>query len=617
MSTFIGIGNSGSNLDLGSVLYVATTGDDTDTTRAGHIGNPGKPFLTLEAARDAAVSGDLIYVFPGTYTVTTTDADGLAKTGVNYYFEPNTYINKATAGPMFKNTASSLGTSVLGYGIFTGSGSCTFIYQFYSSTELINFNAKSVSHSTYSIFRMEAAAWVHFNVDYCTATGGSCMQMNQNTSGATIVIDAIHWKSTASNVIYRQNWWYYTTLTVRATIFESTVAYTIDGYTISNTINLNISYILGITYSISTASPYGNTEFNITCNYMTGMYSGNNVNFSGVCGTLTTTGDGRIRFVGGTVNYLTASAGYVECSLGSYAGASGAINNPFITINSGVVKVKSIIAGYQFGFTANGGALYLDDANQIGIPRTGQAGIMRTVNGGSVYVNDFYGSLAVIDGNYWTGIHLVSGKLYLRGKLNMSTSRPNPSIAQADAVTNLLRSNAVVWAGGDLILDGCTILTSNADDFPIVCRGSVRYPIITAKGISTNRTEYGGLLQAKKMKLEMSSYLVYDPAGFTLTCDGVSSYFETTTVGKTLADLATEFIGLINLAAVPVTATVHANPDYWYVEADTAGKAITWDIYNTPYTGKRGLGTVNLIRDNSFAMIPVGSGLICENTNII
>jgi hypothetical protein len=102
-------------INTGAILYVATTGSDTDTTRASHIGNINKPFLTLKAARDAAISGDLIYVFPQTITFDNRDSNSNAwnsklddiniwKNGVNYYFEVGCkikfYNQSVTGGQM-------------------------------------------------------------------------------------------------------------------------------------------------------------------------------------------------------------------------------------------------------------------------------------------------------------------------------------------------------------------------------------------------------------------------------------------------------------------------------------------------------------------------------------
>jgi hypothetical protein len=114
MSTQIQIASSGVSIDLGRVLFVATTGSDT----TGTIGNIAKPYLTLEAAKTASTNGDLIYVYPGTYTVTTTATEGLAKDGIGYYFSPKTIINKATSGPIFYADGFIYGFNVYGYGNF-------------------------------------------------------------------------------------------------------------------------------------------------------------------------------------------------------------------------------------------------------------------------------------------------------------------------------------------------------------------------------------------------------------------------------------------------------------------------------------------------------------------
>jgi len=113
MSTQIQIAPSIS-FDLGRVLFVAKTGNDLTAS----IGDISKPYLTLEAAKSAAVTGDLIYVYPGTYNVTTTATEGLAKDGVRYYFSPETIVNKATSGPIFYANGFKYGFNVYGYGNF-------------------------------------------------------------------------------------------------------------------------------------------------------------------------------------------------------------------------------------------------------------------------------------------------------------------------------------------------------------------------------------------------------------------------------------------------------------------------------------------------------------------
>lgn len=114
MSTGIQIASSGGGTDLSKILFVDPNGNDL----TGEKGNLSKPYLTLEAAKTASIAEDLIYVFPGIYTVTTTAAEGLAKDGIGYYFSPKTVINKATIGSIFYANGFLYGFNVYGYGNF-------------------------------------------------------------------------------------------------------------------------------------------------------------------------------------------------------------------------------------------------------------------------------------------------------------------------------------------------------------------------------------------------------------------------------------------------------------------------------------------------------------------
>jgi hypothetical protein len=95
--------------DLGKILFVSETGDDSTGTR----GDINKPFRNLYGAKSASTSGDTVYVFPGTWTYDNTATAGkpyddnvetlvnLWKDGVNYYFSPNSkvvFINQG--GPL-------------------------------------------------------------------------------------------------------------------------------------------------------------------------------------------------------------------------------------------------------------------------------------------------------------------------------------------------------------------------------------------------------------------------------------------------------------------------------------------------------------------------------------
>lgn len=590
-----------------NIIYVSKSGNDT----LGARHDLGKPFLTVEAAVAVAQAGDLIKIFPGTYTITS----NIAKDGVSYYLEPGAVLIKTTSGNMFDTTGFTTSFDVFGYGEFRKTTNSGYICRFNSSFGYpITFQANKVTSSTYSIFRIDTSTNVHFKVDYCTSTGGSCMEMNQGNSETVIVIDAIYWKSTAGNVINRAYWWGYTTLTINASKFESTTSYTIDGFAIYNNITLNINQILGVTYAISTGDPYFSTTMTINCDFCTGINHGCEIIFNGLCGSLRQVGySNRSRFIGGSCNYITIENGYIETNLGSYGIVP--VNTPFISISGGTAKIKNVIAGYQFGLESTGGKLYLYEI--AGLPRN-STDVMRTINGGTVYVYDFLGYEVFPDYGYGAGFYLISGNLHLRGRLEMPASKPFQNCEMSVMTNNLIRTNAVVWLGGNLIADGCIIKTADPNDQAIVCRGSAKNIQITSKGLTTNRPDNGGTFTAKKMKMLLNSMTYYANAGFTLACNGVSVNFSTTTAGKTLEMLATEFIGLINVSTLPIVASTYtSDPQYWYIESTIPGAPITWDVYKTPYTGDRGLDRTYIVRDASSTITNILGGYINENNNII
>jgi hypothetical protein len=79
-----------------NTIFVSPNGLDTNT------GSISSPLKTLIAGKNKAVSGDLVYVLPGTYTfdnrtlqynTTVNTQVNLWKTGVSYYFSPGAIIN--------------------------------------------------------------------------------------------------------------------------------------------------------------------------------------------------------------------------------------------------------------------------------------------------------------------------------------------------------------------------------------------------------------------------------------------------------------------------------------------------------------------------------------------
>jgi hypothetical protein len=115
-----GVASSGGSVPLTNSVWVAKNGSDSTGTR----GDPAKAYLTLRGAWTNAVSGDTIFVMPGTY-----NEKNLLKNGVNWHFFSGAVVNYTGAanGSVFDdggNGANAAVTSTItGSGVFTNAGS--------------------------------------------------------------------------------------------------------------------------------------------------------------------------------------------------------------------------------------------------------------------------------------------------------------------------------------------------------------------------------------------------------------------------------------------------------------------------------------------------------------
>jgi hypothetical protein len=344
----------------------------------------------------------------------------------------------------------------------------------------------------------------------------------------------------------------------------------------------------------------------LNCSYTNGIKCWSTIRFSGHCRSLVIewNGIGRQAFIGGSCQYINSGAGYVETTLG---GSSD--TNTSLTVSGGTVKISNVVGNLN-ALTINitGGETHIYRINHTSF------GSLRQVSGGSLYLYD-------VDLNSFLGVtasvpvvKLTGGNLYLRGRIALLNSEGNPGEpSNPTTLTQTSKSNVVLWTGGNLILDGCTLITQNENDLPILSRTANQVLKITSKGCTTNRTELGGLIVAKKEKILITVQNVSFPTiTQSITSNGATSNFSITTAGKTITQAATALSVAINADPISVTATDNGNGSY-YLEADVAGVPFTYSLYNSPYSGAISLQG-NIIRDNSYAMLNPMSGLITESS---
>lgn len=586
MPTGISI-SSGGSITTNNAVYVAANGVDATGAR----NNLAKPFLTLEAAKAVALSGDTIYVYPGTYTITTTETNGVAKSGVNYVFAPGCIINKSSAGDMFNDNGFALPCNVFGYGsAFSKTGSSGVIYRQYIANAI--FQATTVTNTISHCF-VTYRGEVHFTVDYATSTAGVVLGMAQSNGYATnrVKVDMVTWRSTASVVIGGFSWWYYTDLIVNGSVMESTAANAVDSTQLATCV-FNVVKILGTSYGI-TANDFG-ANITINCTYCTGFSGGGNIKLNGHLQNVYYNSSIYTSLTGGTCSNVTILGGTVDTTIQNfYTG-----ENTNITISGGSANIKIGSGHYGFGISSTGGLLNLYGT----LVQSQQSGTReRTINGGTVnvYANFTHGGNP--DALRYYMFRLQSGTLRLKNA-NMRNN------------FNTTASHGIVWTGGTLIVDGVSMYITNTGAYPIQALTAGLNLKVLSGGLSTNRVESGGILAGKKRKDTQT-------VGSVVTTsiqlnDNIAGGFETFTVTdlvtyNTVAKIAQQMVALINASAtLDITASqdTPGTDTYFYIEADTVGVSYTQQsVVNIATTA---------IRESAYAITNITGGTIIEDADV-
>jgi len=319
-------------------------------------------------------------------------------------------------------------------------------------------------------------------------------------------------------------------------------------------------------------------------------------------------GVGKYKFIGGSCQNITCAAGYIETTLGGSSATQASLN-----VSGGTVKISEVIGNLNaVWMNITSGEAHVYRMNHT------SAGVLREVNGGTLYLYDVDLNSYVSGPNAFVPIvKLTSGNLYLRGRISLVNTVGNPGEPNSPTtLTQTNKSNIVLWTGGNLFLDGCTLITQDQNDLPILSRTPGQVLKITSNGCATNRTELGGLLAAKKEKVLVTvANVTYPTINQTISTGATSANFSINTAGKTTTQAATDLCAAINAGTVPVTAIDNNNGTY-YLEADTAGDPFTYTLYNQPFTmGQISLSSV-IIRDNSYEMTNPTRGLIIDSASL-
>lgn len=544
-------------------------------------------YSTLEAARDAAISGDTIFVYPGTYTVTTTATNGLSKDGVDWFFYPKTFVSKSTAGVVFAIPSTfTIGHNVLGYGKFTLSGSATYFMQ---ATNIVN--TFSIEFDTIISSTATQIIWSRYGSKELSilgrtllkSTGGVCIETDVST-----LINCPSIISTASNAI-RSYGNTAATTTINSGWVQSTSTYAVHAvggvFNIGYCAGLNAGYLWGFNY-------YGVGSVNGNTNGMLWEGLGTEVSLNGKCNILTMNDTLGGQLIGGTIgDGIILTNGYIDTTI------DGRGNPSTLQINGGLANLKT------------------NNSKQLKIWVTaGVCNLTGTLN--TTTRGDYFESYVSGGRLNLTGLHakFLGGKQWIRvtstGVLNLGNATLVQTATSFGTDYTWDNTTIIRMDGGTLISNGATLYQSDPNGLVICSTTSTKNIKVLSSGLNTNVT---GILDAKKMKRK---YTVTAVATTTIILNDGTGGGETFTENNlatysTRALLAQRIAALINASGtLDITATqdTPGTDVYFYCESDVA---------SVPFVSA---GLVNLtelgVRENSYGFTLLGGGDIIEDSNV-
>lgn len=498
--------NSGVSANLGRILYVSGGGSNS----TAEVGNITKPFATIIAAKDTAVSGDLIYVLPQTMTYSNTSAlsypyNGLVnslvnlwKDGVDYYFSPGTKIvfyNQTPSGSdmyLFRPTGGTAATCRVfgdlefeqnGVGADSSNGINNYFYgtpigtdlgyTFYSETKLLKSNhcqlidirrTSSTGTARVTIISQEE----EWNYVAGQTSVGSFYHINNNATSALEFTSNV--KTRRYNVYYP---WYFrdnTNASDKINFLGNDIYNTGNNLFIlrssSNIINCHLDKIyyttaltaFGYWGSIVSTSTSGGWRLNLKADLIdlsansltTGIFylttSGNTLNFDGNITTNTISGAGRFIAATTTTNTININGDI------NILGTSSTTNVLFQSLGGSVINYKGKISGNYIGPVVKTYTGTVNINNSVITSTVDGSGSQIFTNGattlGNCRINNSYIELK----NSTTGIGNGS---YVKALINNSTiiNSGTSSIGMSNTTNfgTLQLSNSVVISGATAI----------------------------------------------------------------------------------------------------------------------------------------------------------------------
>lgn len=546
----------------------------------------------------------LIYVMPGNYTVTTTDTNGLAKEGVDWYFSPATYVNKSTAGALFYLPDMNIEFNILGYGNFTTMNSAGSVFVLHTS--VVN---KSLPK-------------IVLQGDSVTSSVGTCIYVaSQSLTSTNVKIEFNTIQSSASYAIHL----YYCQVTINAQFIYSTANTAIMlafGVTLNITADeinssasygvwdndydyvfANVRYIYGASYGYGFRYQ-GSLVGSVNQLYKLNAQGNINVDIKGtIVGAIISLPHSVSWGIKCTAFYLTdtytlvVSNGYIVADyLYGYNAYSSSFN-----LTGGVIKIETA-RGYRMQIYNNGSTLIFNDI----FDQSDYTDYVVICNSGKTTVNGVITTESPTGSAKYTIVKLDGGTFVLNGRLQyVINTAPNSGYY----------CNGVLWNGGNLVLNGAVmtrptpyLAATPANFITVPATGTNTNLTILAGGLSVNGNS-GEILNGRKWKAKFS--ITAADLTTNITLDSVIFNVNNPAVPRTKAELASDLVTIININSSSTTASqdTPSTDEYLYVEGDTIGDAIAVStLVNC---------TALYLQSESKALTNITGGQLIESTYVL
>ena len=502
--SFQGDGSQLTGIEAGTNLtqsiFVTQNGDDT----TGTIGNMSKPFATLESAAQAATTGSTIFVYPGTYTV----SNNLAREGVNYYFQPGTTVSSSYAGAIFD--VEGFRTSPYGFNVY---GNADFHFHTSTAASLWEAGAASAEVTFNWTLEFQDVTTTSAATDTIIRLGGTGQTSrikfrDANIQGTLIRNDASYTDTQKikieGNNFNSANGEFYTQGTNAgpsymqvdmAYVYAGGSAHAFANIGYSNALLFNIAYCYGPSGAYQFSPNTGDSNNNVVIN----GYA-NEINITGTidivhngdCDELVMTGG---RYVGNSVKKFTLSGGESRFAINYQSNQANSVS-----VSGGVHTIEMVenTTNYEHIFSISGGKCIL-----VGYNRSAFSNGQITVSGGELIFKGHIEYAYSQNGSGRRPFNVTGGLLRMQGyaKNRLTDSDASPK-----------DYSVIKYTGGDIILDGATLVVSSSIAPPIWASDQSREVKIYSGGVNTNKTGSMGLLAASS-SFGSGAYALTNPLG--------------------------------------------------------------------------------------------------------